>query len=40
VLSRGARARAEALARSARHIDLATHPAFEEIFLAALNFPT
>ncbi|HWI60663.1 MAG TPA: ASKHA domain-containing protein [Symbiobacteriaceae bacterium] len=39
MLSRGARARAEALARDARHIDLATHPAFEEIFLAALNFP-
>jgi uncharacterized 2Fe-2S/4Fe-4S cluster protein (DUF4445 family) len=39
LLSRSGRARAEALARSARHIDLATHPDFEEIFMAALNFP-
>jgi uncharacterized 2Fe-2S/4Fe-4S cluster protein (DUF4445 family) len=39
LLSRGARARAEALGRGARHIDLATHPDFEEIFFAALNFP-
>jgi uncharacterized 2Fe-2S/4Fe-4S cluster protein (DUF4445 family) len=39
LLSRTARARAEALARGARHIDLATHPDFEEIFLDALNFP-
>jgi uncharacterized 2Fe-2S/4Fe-4S cluster protein (DUF4445 family) len=39
LLSRSARARAEQLARSAIHIDLATHPDFEEIFLDALNFP-
>jgi uncharacterized 2Fe-2S/4Fe-4S cluster protein (DUF4445 family) len=39
LLSRGARERAERLAREARHIDLATHPDFEEIFMDALNFP-
>lgn len=39
LLSRTARARAETLARSAIHIDLATHPDFEEIFMEALNFP-
>jgi uncharacterized 2Fe-2S/4Fe-4S cluster protein (DUF4445 family) len=39
LLSRSARARAEQLARSAIHIDLATHPDFEEIFMEALNFP-
>lgn len=39
LLSKGARDRAEALARYAQHIDLATHPDFEEIFMDALNFP-
>ncbi|MDB4898052.1 MAG: hypothetical protein JWN15_4314, partial [Firmicutes bacterium] len=39
LLSKGARDRAEALARHAQHIDLATHPDFEEIFMDALNFP-
>ncbi|WP_374712730.1 ASKHA domain-containing protein [Symbiobacterium terraclitae] len=39
LLSRSARARAEALARSARFVELATHPAFEEVFMEALNFP-
>ncbi len=39
LLSRGARARAEALARGVRFVELATHPDFEEIFMEALNFP-
>lgn len=39
LLSRSGRARAEALAKAAHHIDLATHPDFEEIFMTALNFP-
>ncbi|MFZ5828053.1 MAG: ASKHA domain-containing protein [Bacillota bacterium] len=39
LLSKEGRARAEALAREARWIDLATHPDFEEIFMEALNFP-
>jgi len=39
LLSRGARARAERLAREAHWVDLAAHPDFEEIFMAALNFP-
>lgn len=39
LLSRSGRARAEALAREAEHIDLARHPDFEEIFMDALNFP-
>lgn len=38
LLSRGARARAEALARRTRHVELATHPEFEERFMAALQF--
>lgn len=39
LLSKEGRARAEALAREATWIDLATHPDFEEIFMEALNFP-
>lgn len=39
LLSRRARARAEALARRIRHVDLATHPDFEAVFMEALNFP-
>ena len=39
LLSDGARRRAEALARSAEHIELATHPDFEGIFFEALGFP-
>jgi len=39
LLSRTARARAEALARTARFVELATHPAFEDVFMEALNFP-
>ncbi|MFZ5818187.1 MAG: ASKHA domain-containing protein [Bacillota bacterium] len=39
LLSKEGRARAEALAREAHWIDLATHPDFEEIFMEALNFP-
>jgi len=39
LLSRGVRERAEALARTATHVDLARHPDFEEIFMDALNFP-
>ncbi|HYF91798.1 MAG TPA: ASKHA domain-containing protein [Symbiobacteriaceae bacterium] len=38
LLSRGARERAGALARGAGHVDLATHPDFEEIFIGALEF--
>ncbi|WP_050742276.1 ASKHA domain-containing protein [Symbiobacterium thermophilum] len=39
LLSRSARDRAEALARGARFVELATHPDFEEVFMEALNFP-
>lgn len=39
LISRSARARAEALARRTRHVDLATHRDFEEVFMGALNFP-
>lgn len=39
LLTRSGRERAEALARSAQFVDLATHPDFEEIFMDALNFP-
>ncbi len=39
LLSRAARRRAEALAGRIRHLDLATHPDFEAIFMAALDFP-
>ena len=39
LLTRSGRERAETLARTARHIDLATHPDYEEIFMEALNFP-
>lgn len=39
LLSKGVRARAEALARTATHVDLARHPDFEEVFMDALNFP-
>jgi uncharacterized 2Fe-2S/4Fe-4S cluster protein (DUF4445 family) len=39
LLTRSGRERAERLARSALHVELATHPLFEEIFLDALNFP-
>jgi len=39
LLSAGARERAERLAASAHFVELATHPDFEEIFMAALNFP-
>ncbi len=39
LLSARARQRAEALGRLAEHVDLATHPEFEAIFFAALNFP-
>lgn len=39
LLSQEGRARAEALAKEAHWIDLATHPDFEEIFMEALNFP-
>nr|PZN71064.1 MAG: (Fe-S)-binding protein [Bacillota bacterium] len=39
LLSRRARERAEALARSVQFVELATHPDFEEVFLEALNYP-
>lgn len=39
LLSRGARERAEGLARMAEHVELATHPEFEAIFFEALGFP-
>ncbi|MGE5674314.1 MAG: ASKHA domain-containing protein, partial [Mycobacterium leprae] len=39
LLSAAARERAEALAARVQHIDLATHPDFEEIFMVALDFP-
>ncbi len=39
LLSAEARTRAEALARTAEHVELATHPDFEAIFFEALNFP-
>ncbi|HEY3366646.1 MAG TPA: ASKHA domain-containing protein [Symbiobacteriaceae bacterium] len=39
LLSRAARERAETLARRTQHVELATHPDFEEIFLSALDFP-
>ena len=33
------RARAERLARSIEHLSLATHPAFQDLFVEAMNFP-
>lgn len=39
LLSRSARERAEALARRIRHVESATYPGFEEIFMDALSFP-
>ncbi len=39
LLSDEARRRAEALARMAEHVELATHPDFEGIFFEALGFP-
>ncbi|BDG61029.1 ASKHA domain-containing protein [Caldinitratiruptor microaerophilus] len=39
LLSREARRRAAVLAQRIRHVDLATHPDFEAVFMAALAFP-
>ncbi|MDR7522120.1 MAG: ASKHA domain-containing protein [Armatimonadota bacterium] len=38
LVSETERGRAEALARRIRHVSLATHPAFQEVFLDALRF--
>jgi uncharacterized 2Fe-2S/4Fe-4S cluster protein (DUF4445 family) len=39
LMSEGARARAEALARRIEHVSLAAHPDFQDIFVDSMNFP-
>lgn len=39
LVSEAERSRAEAVARSIEHVSLAAHPDFQELFVAAMNFP-